>query len=139
MKIKLSNVAGSCATAVAALMLCAVAVEAQTEATGKDEYQAACASCHGDVGAGPGPMKDFLSISPPSLTTLAKDNDGVFPMLKVIHIIDGRTGVRGHGGEGMPVWGSVYKMEAAGGTYAAEIETRGRLLSLALYLESIQE
>jgi hypothetical protein len=29
-------------------------------------------------------------------------------MLQVIQIIDGRTGVRGHGSE-MPVWGSRYQ------------------------------
>ncbi|MDJ1008643.1 MAG: cytochrome c [Paracoccaceae bacterium] len=124
----------------AALAVLATAGAAIGEETGEEEYLSACASCHGVGGTGPGPMKDYLSVAPPGLTGLAAANDGAFPMLKVIQIIDGRTGVRGHGGDGMPVWGAVFKAaEREAGSYAAEIEARGRMLSLALYLEAIQE
>lgn len=113
---------------------------AVADSAGEAEYLSACASCHGIAGSGPGPMKDFLSIGVPRLTGLSAANDGVFPMLEVIQIIDGRTGVRGHGGEGMPIWGAIYRTDMAeAGDYAAEIETRGRILSLAMYLQSIQE
>ena len=54
--------------------------------------------------------------------------------------VDGRTQVEGHGAP-MPVWGERY-METAGedfGPYGAEVVTRGRILTLVNYLESIQE
>src|SRR6056297_711628 len=87
------------------------------------------------------PSMIWMTSSIGKTPSFAAENDGVFPMLEVIQIIDGRTGVRGHGGEDMPVWGAVYKAPLAGeiGDYAAETIIRGRILSLALYLESIQE
>jgi len=42
-------------------------------------------------------MSDVLTIVVPPLTNLSAATDSVFPMLKVVHIIEGRTGVRGHG------------------------------------------
>ena len=111
----------------------------QAEEVGEAEYIAACASCHGASGAGDGPLADLMTVEVPSLTGLSAANDGAFPMLDVIQVIDGRTGVRGHG-HPMPVWGSRYKADAmTAGEYAAEIEARGRVLSLALYIQSIQE
>jgi hypothetical protein len=60
-------------------------------------------------------------------------------MLRVIHTIDGRTGIRAHGGP-MPVYGSMFSSQAAseGMGYGSVVETRGRILSIALYLEGIQ-
>lgn len=84
-------------------------------------------------------MANLMTIPATNLVHLAKNNDGVFPMLKVIHIIDGRTGLRAHGGA-MPVFGQVFTHDASGpmSDYGAVLETRGRVLSLAMYLESIQ-
>ncbi len=136
-----SKIALKPATMLAAFTIGFAASAAVAEEAGEAEYLSACASCHGVAGEGGGPMNDVLTIAVPSLRGLAAENDGVFPMLEVIQIIDGRTGVRGHGGEDMPVWGAVYKAPLAGeiGDYAAETIIRGRILSLALYLESIQE
>jgi hypothetical protein len=72
---------------------------------GLEEYVQACASCHGIAGQGNGPLAEFMTVTVPDLTRISQANDGVFPMLQVIQIIDGRTGVRGHGSE-MPVWGA---------------------------------
>lgn len=85
-------------------------------------------------------MADLMSVEIPDLTQLSLQNDGVFPMLKVIQVIDGRTGVRGHGSE-MPVWGRQFTVEVIGdtGIYGSEIYARGKVLSLAYYLESIQK
>lgn len=46
----------------------------------------------------------------------------------------------GHGSV-MPVWGQIFSDEAAAtsGLYGGVLETRGRILSLALFLESIQK
>ena len=120
--------------------LAAIATTANAEEIGQAEFGNACASCHGESGKGNGYLAGFLSVGLPDLTTLSQRNDGKFPMLDVIHIIDGRTGVRTHGDAGMPVWGDRYKADAeAAGSYGSETITRGRILSLVYYLESIQE
>lgn len=48
-------------------------------------------------------MANVVNIPSPNLTLLAKNNGGVFPMLGVLQVIDGRSGVRAHGGV-MPLW-----------------------------------
>jgi mono/diheme cytochrome c family protein len=103
-------------------------------------YQESCSGCHGATGKGGGELTDLLNIQPPALTGLSAANDGVFPMLDVIHIIDGRSGVRAHGGP-MPIFGSLYSASSvtAGTDYGSVVEVRGRILSLAMYLDSIQE
>lgn len=125
---------------LAAAGLAALPALAQADDAGKAEYDAACASCHGAAGMGAGPLAQLMTVPVPDLTKISANNDGVFPMLDVIHVIDGRTGVRGHGYP-MPVWGTRFKAEVveAAGPYGAEIIVRGRVLSLAYYLESIQE
>ena len=126
------------ATAVV-LGLAATSASAQS-AAGLEEYVQACASCHGIAGQGNGPLAEFMTVPVPDLTRIAQANDGVFPMLQVIQIIDGRTGVRGHG-SAMPVWGARYMAEISPqtGEYGAELLVRGRVLALATHLESIQE
>ena len=106
---------------------------------GESEYLNACASCHGESGAGDGPLAQLMTVKVPALTGLSAANDGVFPMLEVIQTIDGRQGIRGHGYP-MPVWGKRFKddIESAG-PYGAEAIVRGRILSLAYYLETIQQ
>ena len=113
---------------------------AQDADLGKELYDASCAGCHGATGAGGGELAGLLTIETPALTTLATRHDGKFPMLEVIHIIDGRTGVRAHGGP-MPTFGSLYTSSSTthGTDYGSVIEVRGRILSLAMYLESIQK
>lgn len=103
-------------------------------------YQESCSGCHGATGKGGGELSQLINVETPALTGLAAANDGVFPMLNVIHIIDGRSGVRAHGGP-MPIFGSLYTASSvtAGSDYGSVIEVRGRILSLAMYLESIQE
>jgi mono/diheme cytochrome c family protein len=110
------------------------------EDAGKAEYMVACAGCHGESGLGQGPFAEYLNIPVPGLTKLAAANDGEFPFLKTFMVIDGRTGVRGHGVP-MPIWGDRFVRSAVDsvGPYGAELVARGRILSLALYLESIQE
>ena len=112
---------------------------AQAEEIGKRAFMENCASCHGESGMGQGPLAQLLTVEVPSLTGLSAANEGEFPMLEVIQTIDGRTGVRGHEGL-MPIWGDAFKAAAAdAGPYGAEVAIRGQILSLAYYLESIQE
>ncbi|WP_439156044.1 c-type cytochrome [Yoonia sp.] len=124
----------------AALIGSAFVTSATAQDTGESLYMDACASCHGAAGMGAGPLAEYMTADVPNLTQLSQRNDGVFPMLDVIQTIDGRTGIRGHGSE-MPVWGRQFKAETIddAGIYGSEVYARGKILSLAYYLESIQE
>lgn len=109
---------------------------AQDADIGAGLYADYCAACHGATAKGDGDMANVMTIASPDLTGLAAANGGAFPMLKVIHIIDGRTGVRAHGGA-MPIFGRSFSSDGEG--YGGVLEGRGRILSLAMYLESIQK
>lgn len=113
---------------------------AQDPDLGESLYMQYCATCHGSNAKGGGPLTQLLTVEVPALTQLAANNDGEYPMLKVVHIIDGRTGLRGHGGT-MPTYGDIFMAETEGPIRDLSniLETRGRIMSLALYLESIQE
>lgn len=132
-------------TAALSLSVCAAmamlggAAQAQDEAIGQQLYQDNCAVCHGVTGKGDGDMAGVLNIPVPDLTILAQQNDGQFPMLKVVHAIDGRTGLRGHGNP-MPVFADLFGGGKAGpgNPYGGVLEARGRVMSVALYLELVQ-
>ena len=104
---------------------------------GERLYMSYCATCHGETALGAGPLGKLLTVEVPGITKLSANNHGDFPMLQVIHIIDGRTGMRAHEGP-MPFFGELFFSEDFG-PYGAEAFIRGQTLSLALYLESIQE
>ena len=144
--------------AVAALAIFS-AVPAFGGELGRFEYLNSCASCHGEDASGKGPIAEFLSVEVPGLTGLSAGNNGQFPMLEVLGVIDGRAcgpaienrpcprpsrELAGHG-RAMPVWGNRYKDEAVFGD-GTEIQTGnpetvvlGRMLALAYYLASIQK
>lgn len=126
--------------ALAVAALCLSTTPAISDEIGEQAYMNHCASCHGVTAKGDGEVAQFLNVETPSLTTLAAQNDGEFPLLKVIQVIDGRTGVGPHGTM-MPVWGDRFKAtsESSMGEYGAEVVVRGQILLLATYLESIQE
>lgn len=126
-------------TVLTALVL-AAPVAAQETGQGRELYLGACAGCHGQEGLGDGPVAELLSLPVPDLTRLAARNDGEFPRLEVIHVIDGRTGIRAHGGP-MPVFGTLLSgqpgiEDAADGT---PVFADRRILALADYLETIQQ
>lgn len=107
------------------------------EPMGKAVFTQYCATCHGVSGTGGGPLTEMITAKVPDLTQISARNDGNFPMLEIIHIIDGRTGLRGHGGP-MPVYGAVFASESFDQEFGSVIYTRAKILSLAYYLESIQ-
>ncbi|QFS83219.1 hypothetical protein FIU97_10305 [Roseivivax sp. THAF40] len=126
--------------ALAAVLLClATQGAAQDNDHGSELYSQFCATCHGSGAAGDGPLTELLTQEVPDLVGLAARNDGEFPMLDVIHIIDGRTGLRAHGGP-MPVYGDVFSRNGGDDMdYSGVLEARGKILSLAYYLESLQD
>ena len=91
---------------------------------GRIEYDSTCASCHGRSGNGDGPVGEALRTRPSDLTTLKKNNDGVFPAEVLYRIIDGQRTLRAHGNYEMPVWGGRISQE--------------RILAISDYLRSLQ-
>ena len=82
-----------------------------------------------------------MTTKPTDLTLLAKKNDGQFPFLRVMQMIDGRTLVDAHGGREMPVWGQRYVADIGEkyGPYGGEAAVRARVLELVYYIQSIQQ
>ena len=119
---------------------------------GKLEFQSSCASCHGMDAKGKGPVSDQLKIPPPDLTTLAKNNSGVFPTNAVYETIYGSKTIPAHGTHEMPIWGdrfnpiinlphnvdpSYWKM--LGPEQSTEVVVRTRILAVIDYLNRIQQ
>ena len=131
--------------ALSTLAFCVGAQAAERYDSGKREYMDRCAVCHGESGKGDGGMIDILRTAPTDLTTLSRNNGGVFPFEHVYAVIDGRQAVKGHGSRDMPIWGKAYSAETvrAGEHYVdmpynMEMYVRARILSLIDYLSRIQ-
>jgi mono/diheme cytochrome c family protein len=123
--------------------------EAQQVDIGKAEYQSSCAACHGVDGKGTGPVAAALKTKPADLTTIAKENNGVFPFGHIYGVIDGRQKVKSHGARDMPIWGFRYSPPPVPGVnpvvpyfvdplYDREPIIRGRILAVIDYLYRIQ-
>jgi mono/diheme cytochrome c family protein len=133
------------ATALAALLCSAALAQSppSPRATdfGKREFETNCASCHGVNGKGNGPLVELLRRSPPDLTLLAKNNQGVFPMNRLYQVVEG-VGIPAHGARDMPVWGRAYRIEDAqyymDAPYDPEALVRSRLLALLEYINRLQ-
>ena len=94
----MSHRSGIAAAAAAALLIAAPAAAAQDPvAAGQQEYETLCANCHGRTGAGDGPIAAILTVKPPNLTQLARQNGGKFPFDDVYQTIDGRIMPPAHG------------------------------------------
>ena len=98
-------------------------------------FRTYCASCHGADARGAGPMADQLRRLPPSLTSFAVRNGGVFPSERLKRIIDGRD-VPAHGNSEMPVWGDAFRRTREG--LSGDAAT-ARIDAIVRYLETIQE
>lgn len=111
--------------------------EHEVAAAGKIPYEQSCASCHGEGGKGNGIVANILMVKPADLTQLSKKNEGKFPFWRVYGVIDGREEVKGHGSREMPVWGQLFRAQAATSPVAESV-VRGRILELVYYIQSLQ-
>lgn len=121
------------AAAGSALLACAPAAE-----TARSDYDAFCASCHGESGEGDGWAAAALAKKPSDLTRIAERNGGDFDLIAVMSRIDGYT--RDDAGQVMPDFGPLLDgekvlIDTGGGILTP---TPVRLLALAEYLGSIQ-
>jgi mono/diheme cytochrome c family protein len=111
-------------------------------ALGAEDFETYCASCHGQSGAGDGPVAEYLALEPADLTKLARKNGGPFPRERIAAVIDGRESVNVHGPRDMPVWGDWFNAQAeAPGLRAQERElvVQSRIADLVSYIETIQQ
>jgi mono/diheme cytochrome c family protein len=100
-------------TAVALLIAAApCAAGAQEADLGRIEFMANCAQCHGTGGKGDGVIAGYLTVPPPDLTVIQRDNHGVFPEQALYAIIAGGGPTRAHGSREMPAWGARYSVDA---------------------------
>lgn len=99
-----------------------------------------CATCHGRDGRGGGPMAEIMSLPMPDLTALASENDGEFPLLRVLQRIDGRDPILAHGGD-MPVFGHGFDSDpvAITGPGGQPVITGQTIADLTAWLQSIQK
>nr|WP_137700822.1 cytochrome c [Marimonas lutisalis] len=123
------------------MMLAAVplAVRAQDAGEGQRLYEQHCATCHGLDGKGAGPMASVLLVQPVDLTRLEADNEGAFPLLRVIRRIDGRDPLVSHGSP-MPVYGDFFEgddtpMKTQSGQ---PVMTSRAIADLIAYLQGLQ-
>lgn len=105
--------------------------------TGSDTFQRYCATCHGALARGDGPVAPTLDPAPPDLTAISQRRNGEFPSAEIASIIDGRFEIRAHGTRAMPVWGRLLGEKIAESASADEV-SRGRIDALVSYLQSIQ-
>lgn len=110
------------------------------EASGRDVFLRFCASCHGPLADGNGPLASSLKTPPADLRGIARRNGGRFDEAAVMAVIDGRRAVTAHGPRDMPVWGDVFVSELTANEAPRPHQTallRARLL--ADYLATLQE
>jgi mono/diheme cytochrome c family protein len=107
----------------------------QSSESGVALFRTYCASCHGADARGAGPMTAQLRRMPPSLTSFALRNGGLFPGERVRRIIDGRD-VPAHGSYEMPVWGDAFRRTREG---LSDQAVTARIEAIVKYLEAIQE
>jgi mono/diheme cytochrome c family protein len=127
---------------VAAMPHAAFAQKAKLD-PGKQAYELQCAICHGIDAKGNGFYTASLKVPPPDLTSLSKRNGGVFPIDRLIKVIDGRTEIAAHGSRDMPIWGRRWGASAAEHyvdvPYDQEAYIRFRVISIIDYLSRIQQ
>jgi mono/diheme cytochrome c family protein len=104
---------------------------------GREYFQSYCASCHGALARGDGPVAATLRTPPADLTRIAARRGGRFPAGEVARFIDGRFELAAHGTREMPVWGARFSETVPDAGLSEEI-TRGKIASLVEYLKSIQ-
>ncbi|MEZ5675657.1 MAG: cytochrome c [Thalassovita sp.] len=90
------------------LLALAGAAPAQEAEIGRALYVKHCATCHGQAANGNGPMAPALVVQPKDLTRLSAENNGEFPLLRVVRRIDGREPLVSHG-SAMPVYGEFFE------------------------------
>lgn len=99
---------------------------------GKEIFHSYCASCHGAVGKGDGPVAPALNVRVPDLTTISQRHGGIFPEVWIGQLIEGNQLVIAHGTREMPIWGPIFHQIENDHDYV-------RLKNVTDYLRTMQE
>jgi mono/diheme cytochrome c family protein len=129
-------------TAVVMLVLATTTAPRTAAAqSGKQDYNAYCADCHGSDGKGNGPTTQTVPMNPapPDLTRLATNNGGKFPFNDVVDIIDGRKTVPSHERIQMPFLGTTLQEPGKEFTPESDAQVKRRIDAMARYVESLQQ
>jgi len=100
------RILGVAAVLVIGFAVAAGSARAQTD--GATLFARHCASCHGALGEGDGPVATVMQVTVPNLRTLRARSNGTFPREAVMRYIDGRDLPAAHGERLMPVWGDTF-------------------------------
>jgi mono/diheme cytochrome c family protein len=123
---------------VALLALACIPAAQASNSPAKTAYLKYCGACHGASGKGDGVVSQFFRPKPTDLTQIAKINGGQFPATRMMQAIDGTKTIRAHGDPDMPVWGEVFRDDAAAG-FDRRARVQGRVMLITDYIRSIQE
>lgn len=104
---------------------------------GESLFSQYCASCHGPIGEGDGPVADAMVITVPNLRTLRARSDGSFPRDAVMRYIDGRDLPAAHGDRMMPVWGDTFADIPQGSEADVDVATQ-RIQAITEFIERLQ-
>lgn len=92
-------------------------------------------------GKGDGAYALTEGLPMPDLRLLSAHNHGEFPYRQVAEIIDGRNSPVIHGIPGMPIWGEIYRAEAAAQCSRTRCNpgsvARARVRALAEYVRGL--
>jgi mono/diheme cytochrome c family protein len=123
--------------AVAVLGLACASQTVVAQPGGAALFARHCASCHGPVGEGDGPVATIIQVAVPNLRTLRTRSQGTFPRDAVMRYIDGRSLPAAHGDRLMPVWGDSFAGTAADSD-ANEATARATITAITDYIEQLQ-
>ena len=139
MTTKNSDVRRIVVAAAATVLALLTGVSYAADVSGKQDFIEHCAPCHGADGRGHGAALYVIpNVTPPDLTTLSKDNGGVFPRSQVYQSIDGRNGIPSHERFDMPFWGTTFQPEGQEFTPASDAQVKARLMRIVDYIKTIQ-
>jgi mono/diheme cytochrome c family protein len=115
-----------------------VPITPTSPASGKQMYNAYCATCHGLDGKGNGPAAAALKNQPTDLTTLSRDHGGNFPESHIYSVLRFGVDTPAHGNAQMPVWGPALRSLDRGSAIASSMEQQ-RIANLTHYLHTLQQ
>ncbi|HEX3986219.1 MAG TPA: cytochrome c [Acidobacteriaceae bacterium] len=115
-----------------------VPIKPTSAASGKQMFTTYCAVCHGADGRGSGPAATAMKEQPTDLTTLAKNNGGVFPDTHVVTVLQFGAENTAHGSQQMPIWGTAFR-SLANGSAAPGAQEHQRIANLTDYLKTLQQ
>ena len=112
------------------------ALSAETDAGKIIHICSIAVHCHGQEGHGNGPVSRYLNVKVPDLALIKKNNNGIYPLDKVMWAIDGTGDVRAHGDRQMPIWGEIFIIEEQRSPQRAR-ESKAKLI--AEYIGKLQQ